>query len=146
MNGIVESVKDMTDEEINGLSSSYSNVVSVEGLQVAPSAGWSFDGANFHPPVGASSVASWKITKLSFISRFTDAELIGIEAFTSASNNYAYAVRAALRKQMLATYIDLSLPETINGTQSLVALGLLTSQRCNEILTTPPSSKELYRG
>jgi hypothetical protein len=146
-NGVVEKdPEDMTDEQINEVSSYYENIVDVTNDNPLPKAGWIFNGSKCVPPVGVVVVPETKITKFAFISRFTDTELATIEGFAAQSNAYAFAVRVALRKQSLATYIDLYLPETINGTKALVALGLLTLARANEILTNPITSKELYRG
>ncbi len=80
------------------------------------------------------------------LERFTETEIAGIEAFAAQSNAYAYALRGAMRKQSVAAYIDLSLPQTIAGINNLVALGLLTSERANIILNTPVTSLEKYKG
>ena len=144
-NGIVEEIKDMTDTEMAEVQSEYSNMVDVTNANPYPEVGWSFDGSVFSAPVGSDTVQSMKLTKLAMITRL-DPEISNIVAFSRGSGAYNIAVDVALRKQALATYIDLSLPETITGMNNLVLLGLITPERAAIILNTPPSEKERYKG
>lgn len=145
-NGIVVEVKDITEEEFGTVVNSYDSVVEVTNNNPMPTEGWSFVGTTFSPPAGVSAIPTLKISKLAFLQRFTDTELETIEAASAQNNQYGYALRVALRKQAVATYIDLSLPETITGVNSLAALQLITSQRATAILTTPITEAEKYRG
>ena len=145
-NGIVIEVKDITEEEFPTIVSSYDSVVEVTNNNPMPAENWTFTGTTFSPPAGVNATPTLKISKLAFLQRFTDIELATIEAAAAENNQYGFALRVALRKQSVATYIDLSLPETISGVNSLAALQLITSQRATTILTTPPTEAEKYRG
>ena len=82
------------------------------------------------------------ITKLAFRNRFTVAEKTAIE-FASLDDPSAdtptrlqkAALRATLKDQEAATFIDLDQAETIAGVQGLEAMGLLAQGRAEEILT-----------
>ena len=83
-----------------------------------------------------------KITRLAFLNRFTDAEAIAIDmasidnpSGTVEERQQQAALRRFLNKVNSANYIDLSLQQTIDGINALVALGLLTSERASAILT-----------
>jgi hypothetical protein len=138
-------MKEMSDEEMNAVSSLFENMVDVTNYSPYPGIGWLFNGASFSPPPGVVN-SSMKITKLAFVNRLTAAEFSTLIAFSRGSGAYNLAVDAALRRQALATYIDLSLQETISGVQSLAALGLLTNERVSIILNTPPTESERYKG
>ena len=96
---------------------------------------------------------SWKITKLAFLNRFTDAEFIMFDLAaqhdSSASPDVKQAA-AGLRRYMskvnAATYIDLTREDTRVGVQILESLGMLASGRAIEILDTPPTEMELWNG
>lgn len=145
-NGIVEEIKDMTNEEIIEASSGgYSNIVDITNYIPYPSVGWNFDGINFSAPAGSNQAPDMKITKLAMITRL-DPEIAAIVAFSRGSGAYNIAVDVALIKQSLATYIDLSLDATITGLNNLVLLGLLTQERADIILNTVPAESERYKG
>ena len=46
----------------------------------------------------------------------------------------------------VATFIDLQRPDTIAAVNCLATAGIITLDRATEILTTPPTEVELYRG
>lgn len=135
-----------TEEEFEALGRTYSNLIDVTDANPVPVVGWVFNGSILVPGEGQSGTPSRKISKLKFLERFTDTELATIEGFSAGTSGYAFAVRVALRKQAVATYIDLSLPATISGVNNLVALGLLTSDRASIILDTPIIEEERYKG
>ena len=69
-------------------------------------------------------------SKLEFINRFTDAELINI--YTAAKS--VIQIEIWLDKFKLAEYIDVSSPTTVSGLQSLEANGLIAAGRTNQII------------
>jgi len=144
-NGKVIETRDMSIEEIQAEGARY-NIVDISNTIPAPQVDWTFNGIAFVPPPGTSNEPFMKITKLAFLSRFTAAEAAGLEAFAIQNNNYAAALRVAMRKQQVSNYMDLSRQDTIDGVNNLVALGLLTTERATVILTTPPTEIEKYRG
>lgn len=83
-----------------------------------------------------------KITRLSFRNRFTFAEKVAIE--TAAETDAV--VRVLIKDQSEATYIDLNRVDTQQGTQLLVAKGLITAERASEILSLIVQPGEEYRG
>jgi hypothetical protein len=76
------------------------------------------------------------LTRLGFMSRFTDAELVGIEvARQSASDVQVRATLTVLKESwMAATEVDVTDPRTQQGVGLLVQMGLLTENRMIEIL------------
>lgn len=81
-----------------------------------------------------------KLSKLKFKQRMTAAERIGIRA----AGELDPVIFDFMDLQKDATYIDLSLPETIQGVQYLEAKGHLVAGRASEILDTPVSEAERY--
>lgn len=70
------------------------------------------------------------ISKLDYMNRFTDAELVAI--YTAAKTNIN--VEIWLEKFKLSEEINLDDPRTIAGVQSLETLGLISTGRATEIL------------
>lgn len=132
----------MAGEEAAIEARTYQAVIEIPEGESLPEVGWDFENGKAVNPYSESK----KVTKLKFLERFTQAELIAIEAFSEGSGVNNLAVRIALRKQSMATFIDLSLPETISGTMALAALGLVTPERVNEILNNPVQEVERYKG
>ena len=90
------------------------------------------------------------ISIYAFRKRFTLTEKVMLEFAGQDDPTQTMTVRqmsAALRVYMadldLANYVDLNDPETIEGIGSLVAAGLLSSERASEILNTPPTANEV---
>jgi hypothetical protein len=77
------------------------------------------------------------LTRLGFMSRFTDAELVGIEvARQTAPDVQVRATLTVLKESwMAATEVDVTDPRTQQGVGLLVQLGLLTESRMVDILT-----------
>jgi hypothetical protein len=76
------------------------------------------------------------LTRLGFMSRFTDAELVGIEvARQSAPDVQVRATLTVLKESwMAATEVDVTDPRTQQGVALLVQMGLLTEERMHQIL------------
>ncbi len=98
-------------------------------------------------------VESWHISKLSFRNRFTQAEKVAIEIASldvptapMEQRAMAAALRANQADVNVALYIDLQRPDTRAGVQSLETYGLIGTGRATEILDTPPTAEEVYRG
>ena len=70
------------------------------------------------------------LTKLQFLNRFTNEELAAV--YTAAKTNVLSEV--FLDKLKLAQEISLDDPQTVGGLQSLVAAGLLSEARVQEVL------------
>lgn len=130
-------------DDVADVSRRYQASVDVTDAVTQPQVGWEFKDGQIVYPAGVSTKV---MSKLKFLERFTDAELAGIEAFAAGTSAYSFAMRVALRKQQVAEFIDISLPQTIAGVGNLVALGLLTSERANLILNTPVTEAERYKG
>lgn len=82
---------------------------------------------------------TWIITKLSMISRFTNAEYVGILSATKTD----VTVQAWYDAFYAATNVNLQDQRTIDGVNFLVTKNLLTQARADEILTTPAASNEI---
>lgn len=94
-----------------------------------------------------------KISVLSFLNRFTDAEAIALDLAsiddplgTIEERTLAATIRRFLSKVNAATYIDLTRQETIDGVNSLAGLGFLTIERATAIIQDTPTEEELFKG
>ena len=118
---------------------------------------WSDTGAppaeidNFAPPIIKTPVAVLPpITKFAFRMRFTPTERTAVEMAAlddpSASiemRQLAAGLRAQLRDFELAESIQLDHPELMDAVRGLESYGLISLNRADEILTTPPVEAEL---
>lgn len=102
---------------------------------------------------GPIGVTPPKITKLAFDNRFTIPELTAIEMasldYPTASEQQrvlAASLRIMMRKQEMATCIDLSLPDAGYFLQILVGVGLLAPHRPAQILSHVAVEGEIYHG
>lgn len=94
-----------------------------------------------------------RITKLAFRNRFTKAEKVGIEfaalddpTAPITQRQQAAALRANLKDQEQATFIDLDDEDTRTGVLTLEAVGLIAAGRAVEILDAPVQDKERHTG
>jgi hypothetical protein len=111
--------------------------------------GYTYDGAEWTPP-SAPPPEVRKVGKIDFIRLFTPAEeeafdLASLRANALTPDNFGAPENAGLRalRSFLRRYdpldvIELTHPETIAGMGLLVALGILTQARADEILAHQP--------
>lgn len=83
------------------------------------------------------------ITRLAFLSRFTDEEAIAIDLASIGATVAAATMRRYLSKVEAANFIDLSREDTRQGVEQLEAAGIIGVGRAAEILDTPISSEEI---
>lgn len=74
------------------------------------------------------------ITRLAFLSRFTDEEAIAIDLASIGTTIEAAAMRRYLSKVEAASFIDLDREDTRLGVLTLESVGILTEGRATEIL------------
>jgi hypothetical protein len=76
------------------------------------------------------------LTRLQFMSRFTQDELIQIEYMRQYAETPLHRVQLSVLKEtwMIAEFVDVTDPRTQQGMELLVQLGLLTEERMHEIL------------
>lgn len=86
------------------------------------------------PHVVPEPVVQRFITRLAFLSRFTDEEAITIDLLSIGATAEAATIRRYLSKINAATYIDLDREDVRQGVQSLEASGVLTEGRSAVIL------------
>lgn len=91
------------------------------------------------PFVQPAPIPTWIITKLSMISRFTNAEYVGI----LSAQKTDVTVQAWYDAFYAATNVNLQDQRTIDGLKFLVGKNLLTQARADEILTTPAAQNEV---
>jgi hypothetical protein len=121
---------------------------------VAVDFGFTYDaGTGVFSAPGALPRADRRITKLAFRNRFTQAEKITIElaaldnpAASMPARQQAAALRASLKDQENASYIDLDRADTRAGVQGLETAGILASGRALQILDAPIQDVERYKG
>lgn len=91
----------------------------------------------------SESIPETKITRLAFLSRFTDAEAITLDLASQGATVEAATMRRYLSKVNAATFIDLSRADTRGGVQALEAAGILAAGRALEILDAPIQLEEV---
>ena len=110
----------------------------------AVSPGWTYDGTVFAPPAPQPEVRH--ITRLAFLSRFTDAEAVAIDLASIGSTVPAASMRRYTTKVNASTFIDLDRADTRAGVTALEGAGLLAAGRALVILDAPVQDFERYRG
>ncbi|WP_290906238.1 hypothetical protein [Aquabacterium sp.] len=118
------------------------HMVAVDSLDAAL-LGQTYANGVFTAPVIAP--APRYLTRLAFISRFTDAEAVGIDLASIGATAQAAGMRRYMNKVDAATYIDPQRADTRAGVQALEAGGLLAAGRALQILDAPVADEELYR-
>jgi hypothetical protein len=128
------------------------HLILIDGLRTELM-GQSYNGTTqqFTPPAVAPAVRH--ITKLGFRNRFTRAEKVALEmaaldnpAATIAQRQQSAALRADLKDQEGATFIDLDRADLRAGVQALEAAGLIAAGRALQILDAPVQEIERFRG
>ena len=96
------------------------------------------------PAADLTVVDDFRITKLAFRNRFTQAEKAALEfaalddpSAATPQRMQSAALRAYLKDVESATFIDLSRPELIAGVQALEVMSLLAAGRAMAILSAP---------
>lgn len=102
------------------------------------------DRETFDPPAVAPTPRH--ITRLAFLSRFTDAEAIAIDLASIGATVEAAAMRRYMSKVEASTYIDLDRVDTRDGVEAMEAGGFLAAGRAAEILDAPVADAERYKG
>lgn len=108
--------------------------------------GWTYDGTTFAPPVAEPVVVPRHITRLAFLSRFTDAEAVAIDLASIGATAPAASMRRYTTKVNASTFIDLGRADTRAGVMALESAGLLAAGRALVILDAPITDQERYRG
>lgn len=113
--------------------------IDVTNVTPRPDRDWKYINGQFLPQKEPQPPITYRISKLSMISRFTNAEYVGI---LSASKTDV-TVQAWYDAFNAATRIDLKDQRCIDGVNFLVSKNLLTQERATEILTTPAADSEI---
>lgn len=85
------------------------------------------------------------ITRLAFLSRFTDAEAIALDLASIGATVQAATLRRYMSKVNAAAFIDLGREDTRAGVLALESMGILAAGRALEILDTPVLPQEVPR-
>lgn len=134
-------------DELLPLDVQYQNLVDLSQFSPEPKIGWIFLDNSFINPEDNSSpgvARNMKITKLAMLQRLTLQERLGLLTYIQANPISVPAI--LLQNIQVATFVDLNRVDTQTGIAYLTQLGLLTSERASQILTTPPSDTEVYKG
>ena len=86
------------------------------------------------------------ITRLAFLSRFSDSEAVAIDLASIGATPQAAGMRRYMSKVNAATYIDLDRADTRAGVQALEAAGVLAAGRALQILDAPVQPEERWHG
>lgn len=87
-----------------------------------------------------------RITRLAFLSRFSDAEAVAIDLASIGATAQAAGMRRYVSKVNAATYIDLDRADTRAGVQALEAADVLAAGRALQILDAPVQPEEGWQG
>lgn len=107
--------------------------------------GWGWETEPYWEPP-QPGLPDLRITKLAMLNRFSDAEAIAIDLASIGATVQAAMLRRAKERVSMATFIDLSRPDTIAGVEGLEAAGLIGPGRAAEILHAPVQDHERFRG
>lgn len=97
-------------------------------------------------PVQEPAPVLRRITRLAFLSRFSDAEAVAVDLASIGATPQAAGMRRYVSKVNAATYIDLDRADTRAGVQALEAAGVLAAGRALQILDAPVQPEEGWRG
>lgn len=127
--------------------SGYGDTILIEGLDPQPAIGWWYTNGTFTMPEitptdSTQGPPNRYITKLAFLSRFTDQEAIGIDLASIGTTPQAAALRRYQNKVSAAKFIDLDRQDTREGVLALEGAGLLPAGRALEILDAPILDEE----
>jgi hypothetical protein len=89
---------------------------------------------SFTPPPIAAQSPSRKLTRLEYLTRFTDAEAIAIDLASIGATVEAAGVRRLLKLVDAAEFIGLDDPRVQMGVNILESAGLIAEGRAEEIL------------
>ena len=121
------------------------NIVMIPCGDPAVSIGWRYSEGEFTPPLARSEPTNAIITRLAFLSRFTDAEAVALDLASIGATVEAATLRRYMAKVNAATFIDLSREDTRAGVLALETMGILAEGRALEILDSPVQSHEVPR-
>lgn len=91
-------------------------------------------GFEWADPPAPAPVVKRNLTRLEYLSRFTDAEAIAIDLASQGATVEAATLRRMMAMVQAAEYISLDDARTIDGLNNLEAAGLLAAGRAAEIL------------
>lgn len=129
-----------SEEETQSISKTYQAAIDVTDQIPQPKIGWVFD--NGFVKETLNEAPSRKITKLAFLNRMTMTELSAF--YTAANSNVVFQI--IKDKLQVATYIDLSRPDTHQALGAMVQAGILTTTRFQEIINNEIQDIEKYKG
>lgn len=137
--------RDILQESCRGVVQRYTDLAGV--TVAAPEAGsdvvgeaspeWALPDTPEPEPEPAPATSARRITKLAFMTRFTDAEAVMIDLASQGATVEAATMRRYQAKVNAAEWIDLDREDTRTGVQTLEAVGLLAAGRALEILDAP---------
>lgn len=121
------------------------NIVMIELPDDSPvQPGWLYDGEAFTEPQLIPDVSpTTKVTRLAFLSRFTDEEAVALDLASIGTTVEAATLRRYLSKVNAANFIDLSRDDTRAGVLALEQIGILGEGRALEILDAPIQPHEV---
>ena len=134
-NNIVEEIRIIRDEDYHNIQCQIA--IDITDSNPQPEIGWILQGSRL---VGLP--VSTRITRLAMRQRFRISELIALE--TAAQTDMF--IKVLMGNLAVSTFIALQRPDTIAAVNTLAELGYITTERATEILTTPPTALELYKG
>lgn len=106
--------------------------------------GWRYEDGEFSPvEIENPPQEPRQITRLAFLSRFTDEEAVAIDLASIGATAEAAMMRRYLSKVEAASFIDLEREDLRLGVLSLEPIGILAEGRALEILDNPVEPHEV---
>lgn len=139
-NNVVVEVKKDPEEIVLQLLGSTHQIIDITNMVPKPDVNWTYEGQTLVAPAGYV-ISDMRITKLGFRQRFTLSEMGAV--YTALASNVT--LKILIDNMAMATYVDLTRSDTIQGVYYVASLGLITMERAQQILTTPPSAHEHYK-
>lgn len=130
------------EEFVQRLSTLFQNVIEITDADPKPTLGWVLNGSTLIPGPGQSATPSMKLTKLAFRNRLTVPELLDLYGRLNTDS----MLKIIQDNLNVATYVDLTRPDTQAAVGYLCQIGVLTQPRMLAILTTAPNDIEKYKG
>jgi len=134
-NGIVTNIASISKEVLSTVGPDY---IDITGISPEPEIGWSYSNGTFTPPPAPPPPPQTVFTKFEFRSRFTLQELVGIDnagANPTLTPEQKEILNTIGKNFEVASEIDLTHAQTIQGVGYLASVGLLTQERATQILT-----------
>ena len=136
-NRVFTQQREVTPTSVLSPNSTFIAPPTTEGFHIFDGVKWFTRDEYPHPPAPTPEPEVRRITRLAFLSRFTDAEAIAIDLASIGNSVYAATLRRYLNKIDAATFIDLSVDELRLSLKQLEYMSIIQPGRADQIIDAP---------